>query len=316
LIGFIARRVVAALLTLVLVSIIVFLVSQVLPGDIGRTILGPYATPAQVARLNAKLGANAPILQRYWDWASNFVVGDWGTSQALSVPVRPLVFERFGNSLVLGLYAFIIIVPFSVFLGVIAALGEGKLRDRAISVSGFSLIAMPEFVSGVLLLIVFAVELGWFPVVSKVPSWSPVDIFEQLTLPAIPVMLIMFGYISRMAREGTVEALHANYTRTAILKGLPRRTVIRKHVLRNAMVPTVSVIMLQFGYMVGGLAVTETLFNYPGVGHLAVEAALGKDVPVLSACVLLIAAFYMAMNIIADVLYALMNPQIAVEVEA
>ncbi|MQA08954.1 MAG: ABC transporter permease subunit [Pseudonocardiaceae bacterium] len=306
----IGRRVAAALFTLLLVSVIVFLISQVLPGDIGRTILGPYATAEQVARLNEQLGANDPLIARYGNWISSFVIGDWGSSHALSVAVRPLVLERFVNSLILGTYAFVIVVVISILLGVVAALGEGKLRDRAVSIAGFSLIAMPEFVSGTVLLVVFAVRLQWFPVVSTVPSLSPSDIVTQLTLPAVPVMLIMFGYISRMTREGTVDVLHTNYTRTAFLKGLPRRTVIRRHVLRNAMLPTVSVVMLQFGYMVGGLAVTEILFGYPGIGKLAVDSAAANDLPVLSACVLVIAAFYMTMNVIADVVYAALNPQI------
>lgn len=308
--GYLARRVTGALLSLVLISVAVFLISQVLPGDIGRTILGPYASVEQVARLNHQLGADLPLPQRYWEWVTGFVVGDWGTSHALAVPVLPLVLGGLRNSLLLAGYAFAIAVVASIALGVVAALGEGRLRDRAISVAGFSLIAMPEFVTGVALLTLFSVHLRWFPAVSNVPSSSPVDIATQLTLPAIPVVLIMFGYISRMTREGMVESLHADYTRTAILKGLPRRVVIRRHVLRNAMIPTVSVIMLQFGYMVGGLAVTETLFGYPGIGKLAVDAAKGNDLPVLTACVIVIAAAYITMSIVADLISVLLNPRI------
>lgn len=306
----VARRLAAAVLTLVLVSVIVFLIGQVLPGDVGRTILGPYASHEQVERLNEQLGANDPLVTRYWEYASGFVQGDWGTSQTLQIPVREIVLERFGNSLLLGAYAFIIVVPISIFLGVAAALREGRFRDRAVSVTGYSLIAMPEFVSGVLLLVAFAVQLPLFPVVSSVPSATPGSFVTQLTLPAIPVMLIMFGYISRMAREGTVEALRSNYTRTAVLKGMPQRVVIRRHVLRNALLPTVAVVTMQFGYMVGGLAVTETLFGYPGIGKLTIDAASGKDIPLLSGCVLVIAAFYMLTNFLADVLYAVLNPQI------
>src|ERR687885_466921 len=142
--------------------------------------------------------------------------------------------------------------------------------------TGLSLIALPEFVTGVVLLVVFAVNLGWFPSSSAVPGASPVDWFRQLLLPAIPLMCVLFGYIARMARAGTVDALRADYTRTATLKGLPRRTVVGKHVLRNSLLPTISVVSVQIGYLVGGLVVTETLFAYPGIGRLAYDSVPGK----------------------------------------
>lgn len=299
-----------ALITLVLVSVAVFAVAEVLPGDVGRTILGPYASNEQVERLNHELGNDRPLPVRYGDWIGGFVTGDWGESQLLSTPVRPLVSERLKNSLILGGFALLLIVPISIGLGVLAALHYGKFLDRLISVTGLSLIALPEFVGGVILLVVFAVELGWFPVSSDVPSANPVDVFRQLLLPSIPLMLVLFGYISRMARAGTVESLHSNYVRTAILKGLPRRTVITRHVLRNALLPTISVVLVQVGYLVGGLVVIETLFNYPGIGKLVLESAVGHDLPVLEATVLTVALLYMVSNLVADVLYAVLNPRI------
>jgi peptide/nickel transport system permease protein len=299
-----------ALITLVLVSVAVFAVAEVLPGDVGRTILGPYASNEQVERLNHELGNDRSLPVRYGDWIGGFVTGDWGESQLLSTPVRPLVSERLKNSLILGGFALLLIVPISIGLGVLAALHYGKFLDRLISVTGLSLIALPEFVGGVILLVVFAVELGWFPVSSDVPSANPVDVFRQLLLPSIPLMLVLFGYISRMARAGTVESLHSNYVRTAILKGLPRRTVITRHVLRNALLPTISVVLVQVGYLVGGLVVIETLFNYPGIGKLVLESAVGHDLPVLEATVLTVALLYMVSNLVADVLYAVLNPRI------
>ena len=297
-------------MTLVLVSIIVFAVAEILPGDVGRTILGPYASNEQVARLNHELGNDRPLPVRYADWVGGFVTGDWGDSALLNAPVRPLVLERLGNSLVLGLFALVLIVPFSIAFGVLAALHHGKALDRIISVSGLSLIALPEFVAGVILLVVFAVKLGWFPVSSHVPSPDPVDVFQQLLLPSIPLMLVLFGYISRMARAGTIEALLSNYTRTAVLKGLPRRTVIWRHVLRNALLPTISVVSVQVGYLVGGLVVIETLFSYPGIGKLVLDSATGHDLPVLEATVLMIAVLYMVSNFVADVLYGVLNPRV------
>jgi peptide/nickel transport system permease protein len=304
------KRLGLALITLVLVSLAVFGVAEVLPGDVGRTILGPYASNEQVERLNHELGNDRPLLVRYGEWIGGFVTGDWGESQLLNTPVRPLVSERLKNSLILGGFALLLIVPLSIGLGVLAALHYGKFLDRLISVTGLSLIALPEFVAGVILLVVFAVKLGWFPVSSDVPSANPVDVFQQLLLPSIPLMLVLFGYISRMARAGTVESLHSNYVRTAILKGLPRRQVIARHVLRNALLPTISVVSVQVGYLVGGLVVIETLFSYPGIGKLVLDSAVGHDLPVLEATVLTVALLYMVSNLVADVLYAVLNPRI------
>lgn len=307
---FIAKRLGLSLVTLVLVSIIVFAVSDVLPGDVGRSILGRSATDAQVAALDHQLGYDKPLPARYWKLVSGYATGDWGTSPVLNVEVRPLVLRRFGNSLILGAFAFALIVPFSILMGVVAALHHGRWQDRLISISGLSLIALPEFVTGVILLVVFAVNLGWFPSSSAVPGANPVDWFRQLLLPAIPLMCVLFGYIARMARAGTVDALRADYTRTATLKGLPRRTVVGRHVLRNSLLPTISVVSVQIGYLVGGLVVTETLFAYPGIGSLAYDSVQANDITVIEAIVLFTAVLYMLSNLVADVLYAALNPRV------
>jgi peptide/nickel transport system permease protein len=307
---FVLTRLGLSLVTLLLVSIVVFAVAEILPGDVARTILGPYASNEQVARLNHELGNDRAFPVRYADWIGGFVRGDWGESALLNEPVRELVFERLVNSLILGTFAFVFIVPMSIAFGVLAALHNGKALDRIISVTGLSLIALPEFVAGVILLVVFAVKLGWFPVSSSVPSANPVDVFRQLLLPSIPLMLVLFGYISRMARAGTIDALDSAYTRTAVLKGLPRRTVIWRHVLRNALLPTISVVSVQVGYLVGGLVVIETLFNYPGIGKLVLDSAEGHDIPVLETTVLTVAVIYMVSNLVADVLYGVLNPRI------
>jgi peptide/nickel transport system permease protein len=204
----------------------------------------------------------------------------------------------------------VLIVPFSIFMGVMAALNYGKTLDRAISITGLSFIALPEFVVGVILIVVFAVQLGWFPTSSQVPGTNPVDWFRQLLLPAIPMMFVLFGYIARMARAGTVEALQSNYARTAVLKGLPRRYVVWRHVVRNAMLPTITVVSVQVGYLVGGLVVVETLFAYPGIGQLTLESANGHDLQTLEACVLMIAIIYCVANLIADLAYGLLNPRV------
>jgi peptide/nickel transport system permease protein len=307
---FILRRIGLTLVTLVIVSMTVFAAAQLLPGDLGRTILGPYATKAQVDALNHQLGADQPLPVRYWNWASDFARGDWGTSPVQNVEVRPYVLGRFKNSLILAAFAFVLIVPLSITFGVVAALNYGKALDRCITITGLSVMALPEFVMGVFLIVVFAVQLGWFPVISQVPGTNPVDWFRQLLLPALPLMFVLFGYVSRMARAGTVDALQSDYARTAVLKGLPRRTVVRRHVLRNALLPTITVVAVQIGYLVGGLVVVESLFSYPGIGQLILTAATGHDLPTLEAAVLLIALVYTVANLLADVLYAVLNPRV------
>jgi len=307
---FVLRRLWLTALTLVLVSIIIFAVAEVLPGDPGRTVLGPYATQEQVDVLNREFGVDRPLPVRYADWVSDVVRGDWGTSYQLNEEVLPLVADRLGNSLLLGAFAFLLIVPLSIALGVYSALREGRWQDRTLSVAGLSMLALPEFVSGVVLIVLFAVTLEWFPVSSDVPSANPVDVIRQLTLPAIPLVFVLFGYIARMTRAGTIDALRSNYTRTATLKGLPRSAVIGRHVLRNALLPTITVVSVQVGYLVGGLVVIETLFNYPGIGKLTLDAAVGNDLPVLEACVLVTALLFALANLAADLLYGVLNPRV------
>ena len=307
----IGRRLLLMVPTLILASILIFALAEVLPGDVGRSILGIYATQQQVDYLNHQLGADRPLVVRYASWAGNFVAGKWGESPVLKIPVRPTVLKALGNSLVLAGFALVIIVPLSVLLGVFAGLRRDSLLDRGITISTLSMTVIPEFVSGVVLLYVFAVWLKWLPVTALPPDGSPFyDRFYYLILPAIPLMFLELGYIARMARVGTVQVLAMPYIRTAVLKGLPRRRVIFGHVLRNAMVPTVTVIGSQVGWLIGGLAVIETLFVYPGIGKLMVDAALSHDVPMLEASVLMVAIVYMLANLIADIVVALLNPRI------
>jgi len=307
----IGRRLLLMIPTLILASILIFALAEVLPGDVGRSILGPYATEEQVQLLNEKLGANRPLVVRYVAWAGGFVTGDWGESALLEIPVRPLVLDAFWNSLLLAGFALILIVPTSVALGVFAGLRRDSVLDRTITVSSLSMTVIPEFVSGVVLLYIFAVWLKWLPVSAMPPEGSPFyERLYYLILPAIPLMFLELGYIARMARVGTVQVLSMPYIRTAVLKGLPRRRVIFGHVLRNAMVPTVTVIGSQVGWLIGGLVVIEVLFVYPGIGKLMVDAALSHDVPLLEASVLMVAIVYMLANLIADIVVALLNPRI------
>ena len=306
---FVLRRLGIALLTLLLVSLLVFAVVQLLPGDLGRTILGPYATEEQVAALNESLGADDPAPVRYANWLSRFVRGDWGTSAALRQPVRPLVLDRLGNSLVLALYALALAVPLAVAFGMAAARHRGRPLDAAVSATAVSLLAMPEFVIGTVLSIVLAVELGWFPVSAAVPDGAS-SLLRELTLPAAVLALALFGSLARVARAATLTALDADYTRTATLKGLPARRVLVRHVLPNVLPPTIAAIGGQVGYLVGGLVVVETLFTYPGLGKLLLDSATAHDLAPLEACVLATAIAVMVANFAADVAASALDPRL------
>jgi peptide/nickel transport system permease protein len=311
---YVLKRIGLALLTLVLLSMIIFFAGEVLPGDPGRAILGPFAAESAVRALDQQLGVNRPILTQYWSWLTGILHGDLGTSYQFRAPVSSFLWPALGRSLKLAAVAFVIVVPLSILGGVLAALYRGTAVDRTISVTGLSLSTVPEFVSGIVLIVVFAIGLKWLPVSADAPPGSsPLTQIRYLLLPAIALVLILFGYIARMARAGTIEALDSDYVRTATLKGLPRSVVIRRHVLRNSLLPTITVIATQTGYLIGGLVVVETLFNYPGLGRLIFTAVTDKDFPMLEAGVLVIGIVYLAATLIADILYTVLNPRIRLQ---
>jgi peptide/nickel transport system permease protein len=311
---YVLKRLGLALLTLVLLSLIIFFAGSVLPGNPGRAILGPFASQQAVQTLNHTLGVDRPLITQYWSWVTGIVHGDLGTSTQFHVPVSSLLFPALWRSLKLAAVAFVIVVPIGILGGVLAALYRGRFVDRSISVTGLSLTSVPEFVSGVVVILIFAIGLKWLPVTANPPpGTSPLGQLHYLILPAIPLVFILFGYIARMARAGTIEALDSDYVRTAVLKGLPREVVIRRHVLRNSLLPTITVIATQTGYLIGGLVVVETLFNYPGLGRLIYTAAINKDFPTLEAGVLVIGIVYLTATLIADILYTVLNPRIRYE---
>ncbi|HEY1523010.1 MAG TPA: ABC transporter permease [Solirubrobacteraceae bacterium] len=308
---FVLKRVALALLTLWILSVIVFLAAQVLPGDPGRSILGNLAAPSAVRTLDHQLGVDKPVLTQYWTWISHFVQGHPGTSYQYQSAIGPMLTGALGRSLKLAALAFIIVVPLGIFGGVLAALNVGRPLDRLISTVGLSATTVPEFVSGIILILVFGIGLSVLPISATAPPGS--GFFTQLKyliMPAVPLTLILFGYISRMARAGTAEALESDYARTATLKGLPRGVMIRRHVLRNSLLPTITVVATQTGYLIGGLVIVETLFRYQGIGSLVYTAATHKDFPMLEAGVLTIGIVYMVATLLADIMFALLNPRI------
>jgi peptide/nickel transport system permease protein len=308
---YILKRIGLALITLVLLSVIVFAISTVLPGNVGRAVLGPFAAQESVDALNEQLGTNRSVIVQYKDWASGLLHGDLGTSLTKQVPASVLLGPALENSFKLALVAFLICVPLSILAGVVSALRYGRPTDKSITIAGISFSAMPEFVSGIFLILVFGVWLGWLPVTAQwEPGASIATQVEYLLLPAFTLTLVLLGYIARITRASMIEALDSDYTRTAHLKGLPSSVVIRKHVLRNALLPTIAVVAVQVGYLVGGLVVVEVLFNYQGVGTLIYEAARQKDLPLLTAGVLVVGIVYLTVTLVADLLYAVLNPRI------
>jgi peptide/nickel transport system permease protein len=311
---YLLRRLGLAIVTLFLLSLIIFLAGQVLPGNPGRAILGAFASEHAVQALNQKLGVNRPLIDQYWTWVSGFAHGNMGESYQFQQPVQSFLWPALGRSLKLAALAFVLVVPLGILGGVVAAFNRGRVVDRVISVLGLSLSTVPEFVSGVALIVVLAVGLKALPYPSNPPAGAsfPTQL-RYLIMPAIPIVFVLFGYIARMARAGTAEALDSDYVRTAVLKGLSRRSVVWRHVLRNSLLPTITVIATQTGYLIGGLVVVETLFNYPGIGRLIFTAATNKDFPMLEAGVLSIGIVYLLATLLADVLYTLLNPRVRLE---
>jgi peptide/nickel transport system permease protein len=310
---FLLRRLGLMILTLWLLTLIVFLAGQVLPGDPARSVLGNQAAPSAIQALDHQLGVDRPLLTRYLSWLGGLLHGNLGNSYEYQSAVEPFIRAALINSVKLALLAFVIVVPLGILGGVIAALRVGRGTDRAISVTGLSLSTVPEFVSGIVLLVVFGVELKWLPVTANAGTGaSALEQLKHLILPAIPLVLVLFGYIARMARAGTIESLNSDYARTAVLKGLPEATVIRRHVLRNSLLPTITVIATQTGYLIGGLVVVEVLFNYQGLGNLIYKAAVGHDFAMLEAGVLIIGVVYVVATLIADILLTLLNPRLRI----
>ena len=298
-------------MTLFILSIIVFVIAQVLPGNVARNILGPLADQASVDQLNAELGTDRPLIVQYWDWITGLITGDMGESLVFGRSVASIIGDALVNSAKLAVLAFIIVVPLAVLGGVYAALREGTGRDRAISLGGLSATAVPDFVWAVLLIVIFPLGLGVFKSTATAPPGSGfIEQVYYLLLPALCLVFVLFGYIARMARAGTIEALDADYTRTAMIKGLPQRTVVRQHVLRNSLLPTIAVVATQLGYLFGGLVVIELIFNYNGLGKTLYESAVSKDMPVLQTGVLVVGVVYLAATLVADILYSVLNPRV------
>jgi peptide/nickel transport system permease protein len=311
--SYLIRRIGFIILTLFLASLIIFSVTQLLPGDVAGIILGQFATERAIENLREELGLNRPLHVQYLDWAGGFVKGDWGNSLVSRMPVLPIVLERLGNSAKLGGIALLIYVPLGILLGVIAALKRDRMPDQLISGISMAFVGLPEFVTGLLLISIFAIGLEWLPANSSInPDATFREAYPYLILPAITVSLTGLGYIARMTRSGTIDVLRTDYVRAADLKGLPAGQVLIKHVLRNSLLPTVTVVAMGIGWLLGGLIVTEAVYGYPGLGRLIVFSIQRQDLPMVQAASMIIVAIYSISNLAADILYGLLNPRIRV----
>jgi len=306
------RRLAFLVLTLLITSIIVFLVTRWLPGDVARVILGREAGEAALEELREELGLNDPLYMQYARWLRDFVVGDWGESFSTGSQIRPLVMGRVNNSLRLALITLVISVPLAVILGVIAGLNEDSFIDNVISISALSVVGLPEFVTGLILIQIFAFQLNLLPASSSVPpDVSFVEALPKLILPALTATLVLLAYVARLTRAGVIQELEKSYVRTATLKGLPYRTVVFKHVLRNALMPTITVIAISFGWLISGLVVVENVYNYPGLGRLLVFSIGRNDLPVIQAVIMVTVVGFASANLVADLLYGFLNPRIS-----
>jgi peptide/nickel transport system permease protein len=308
------RRLVLSLITLWLLASLVFVITNILPNDIGRTILGPFAPQESVDALNAKLGTDAPLYEQYLRAMKSLVTLDWGNSFQSGKPVMPLIVGAIGRSGLLAAYALLLTIPVAILAGLFAGRRRDRPSDRAIVLFGLTFSSIPEFVIATFLVVVLGVSLHLLPVLAKPPpKASPLSVAGFLLMPALAMAIVYFGYIARMTRAGTIDVLESDYIRTATMKGLTTAQTIRRHVLRNALVPTVAVIGVQIGYLFGGIIGVEKIFNYDGMGQMMLFAAQRKDIPVLTAGVIVIGIVYMLATLGADLIIAWMNPRVRLE---
>jgi peptide/nickel transport system permease protein len=313
-IRFIGTRLFSTAVTLWLLTLFAFAGGQLLPGNVGRAILGPLADPRAIAALNHQLGADRPIAVQYFDWLGHALRGDLGTSLVLNRPVAAVLSGALARSVELAAFACVTLMPIGIVVGIVAALRAGKIFDWASNVIGITLSVVPEFVWSIVLILTFGIWLRWFPIFADVSPDTPLATrLYQLTLPALPLGFGMFGYLSRMTRTTTLQALQSHYTRTAVLKGLSWPAVIWRHVLRNALPPAFTVLGSQLGYLIGGLVAIEALFRYPGVGSLILHAAKTRDFPVLQGGVLVIGALYAIGSLLGDLVARRFDPYLDTE---
>jgi peptide/nickel transport system permease protein len=310
--GWILRRLALAVLSLFLVTVLVFAATQALPTDPARAILGRDAAPAALESLRQELGLDRPLVEQYGSWLGGVLTGDLGESYAAQRPAWELIGPQLGNSVVLALLALAIVVPLSLLLGVLAATRRDRLSDNVFNAFSVVVYAMPEFVVGIILVTLFATTV-WklLPAVALVPPGdSPLDHFDALVLPLATLVLVTVPYLARLVRAATIEALESDFVELARLKGLRERRVVLTHALPNALVPSLQGLALIVGYLAGGIVVVEFLFGFPGIGSLLASSITARDLPVVQAIILILATLYIAVNLLADIATVLLTPRL------
>lgn len=295
------------------VSVVVFVTMSLLPGDPALAILGPYATPENVARLEKDLGLDRSLVEQYAIWLSNVVQGDLGRSYRLNRPVLDEVLDRLGPTLLLAGTAFVLCTAFGLAAGVVAAVRQYGWQDRLLTLLVLVGISTPSFWLGLMLVLAFAVTLGWFPVSGMYAVYGGggwLDLLHHLVLPAVALALVAAGVIARLARTQMLEVLRQDFVRTARAKGLREGAVVYKHAFKNALVAVVPLIGIQVGFLLGGAVYIETVFQWPGVGRMLVTAVASRDLLLVQGGVLVVAAFYVCVNLLADVVQRLLDPRI------
>jgi peptide/nickel transport system permease protein len=311
----IARRLALGVLTLFLISLVVFAAVLALPGDAATAILGKEATPERVAALRDQLHLNDSLITQYLDWIGGVVTGSFGESAATQQPVSELLSGRVANTAFLVFVAAVVAIPLSIGTGVWTAMRRDRSVDHIVSTSTLVLAALPEFVIGIGLILLFATSVfTWFPAVSLLApderAWSEPSV---VVLPAATLVLAVTPYISRIMRGSMIEVLESEYVTMARLKGLPERTVIWRHAVPNAIVPAIQVTALQLAWMAGGVVVVEFVFSYPGIGSLFIDAVDNRDMPVVQTITMLAAAIYVVLNILADLATIAVTPRLRTE---
>lgn len=311
LLSYTVKRAGSGLISLLLVSILIFLGTALLPGDAAQALLGQNATPENLAALRDQLGLNDPLIKRYFSWIGGIVQGDMGVSYSSKEPVLDVLLPKLANSMILALAASAIAVPLAIFLGIIAALKQDSVLDRAISFFSMWLVSLPTFLTGYLLINLFAVRLGWLPSLSVLRSNSDLgDWVAALVMPVTALVLITIAHTMRLTRTAILSVMASDYVLMADIKGLDRRRIILWHALPNALSPIVSISLLTVAYLMVGVVVVEVVFSYSGMGKLMVDAVSYRDLPLVQACGACFSFIFIFMNFLADFLCVVVNPRL------
>jgi peptide/nickel transport system permease protein len=307
----IVKRLALGIFTLWLVSILVFAGAELLPGDVAQAILGQSATPETVAGLRSQLGLDRPAHVRYFEWLQGFARGDLGVSLAGGVPISGLVKERLGNTLLLASATAAIAVPVAILLGLFSAMFPGSLFDRAVSVLTLSFVAIPVFLSGSILVLIFAVHLRWLPAITYITEYKSVG--QLLSSLAMPILTLSFGItaqMARMTRATVLNIMDSPYIEMALLKGVSRMRIIFRHSIVNVIGPIANVVALNLAFLIGGVVIVETIFAYPGLAKLIVDAVSTRDFPVVQSCAMVFCVAYVVFMLIADIAAIVSNPKL------